>query len=148
MITIALPVISMLGLAGLAWLAGRRIHINVCPICFGVSGTWLWMLGARFAGLPVDATMLAVLLGASVVGGATRLEAHLAQGRSPLLWKTLAVAEGVAAAYGVTAERWDVVALAVLALLLLAAWFLLPRRSPGTDEEVVKNLEQQMKNCC
>jgi hypothetical protein len=146
--TIGFPVISVLGLAGLAWLAGGRTHFKVCPICFGVAGTWAWMLGARFAGLPVDATMLAVLLGASVVGGATRLEAHLAQGRSPLLWKTLAVAEGVAAAYGLVAQRWDVVALAVVALLLLAAWFLLPRRVAATDEAVVRKLEEQMKKCC
>lgn len=148
MTAVALAVASILVLAGLAWLAGKALRSPLCPICFGVGGTWLWMLAARFAGLPIDATMLAVLLGASVVGIAGQLEGRLPQGRSPLLWKTLALPVGFVAAYGLVAERWGVAAIAALALVLLAGLFLLPRRLAGTDEAVVKKLEQQMKKCC
>jgi len=146
--TVALALVSIFALAGLAWLAGRAPRFALCPICCGVVATWLWMLGARFAGFPVDATMLAVLLGASVVGIADQLESHLARGCSPLLWKTLTLPVGFAAAYGLAAERWNVAAIAGLALVLLAAWFLLPRRLAASDEAVVKKLEQEMKNCC
>jgi hypothetical protein len=146
--TFALAVISIFALSGLAWLAGRALRFTLCPICFGVAATWLWMLGARFAGFPVDATMLAVLLGASVVGIADQLESRLPRGYSPLLWKTLTLPVGFAAAYGLAAEHWNVAAVAALALVLLAALFLLPRRPAAADEAVVEKLEQQMKNCC
>jgi len=147
-VNITIPVVSIFVLAGLAWLAAKALRSTLCPICFGVAGTWLWMLGARFAGFPVDATMLAVLLGASVVGFAGQLEARLAQGRSALLWKTLALPTGFVAAYGLVAERWGMAAVAVVALVLLAALFLQPWRFDEKDESVVKKLEQQMKNCC
>lgn len=146
--TIALPMVSILVLACLAWLAGKALRSPLCPICFGVGGTWLWMLAARFAGFPIDATMLAVLLGASVVGIAGRLEGRLPQGRSPLLWKTLALPVGFVAAYGLVAERWVPAGIAALALVLLAGLFLLPRRLAGTDEAVVEKLEREMKKCC
>ncbi len=146
--TFALAVVSIFALSGLAWLAGRALRFTLCPICFGVAATWLWMLGARFAGFPVDATMLAVLLGASVVGIADQLESRLPRGYSPLLWKTLTLPVGFAAAYGLAAEHWNVTAVAALALVLLAALFLLPRRPAAADGAVVDKLEQQMKNCC
>ena len=145
---IAIPIASILILAGLAWFAAKALRSTLCPICFGVAGTWLWMLGARFAGVPVDATMLAVLLGASVVGIAGQIEGRLPQGRSALSWKTLALPPGFVAAYGLVEERWILAAIAVLALAILASVFLLPRRLAGNDEAVVRKLEQQMKNCC
>lgn len=146
--TFALAIISIFALAGVAWLAGRALRFTLCPICFGVAATWLWMVGARFAGFPVDATMLAVLLGASVVGIADQLEARLPRGCSPLLWKTLTLPVGFAAAYGLAAERWNVAVVAALALVLLAALLLLPRRLAAADEAVVDKLEQEMKKCC
>jgi hypothetical protein len=146
--TFALALVSIFVLAGLAWLAGKALRSSLCPICFGVAGTWLWMLVARFAGFPVDSTMLAMLLGASVVGIAGQLEARLPQGCSPLLWKTLTLPVGFVAAYGLVTERWHVAAISFFALVLLAALLLLPRHLAGTDEEVVKKLEHQMKNCC
>ena len=148
MTAVALALASIIVLAGLAWLAGKALRSPLCPICIGVGGTWSWMVAARLAGFAIDTTMLAILLGASVVGIAYQLEPRLAQGRSPLLWKALALPAGFVAAYGLAAERWGVAATASLALVLLAAFFLLPRRFALTDEAVVKKLQQQMKKCC
>lgn len=145
---IALSITSIFALAGLAWLGGKVLRLPLCPSCFGVAGTWVWMLGARSIGFPVDQTMLGVLLGASVVGIAAQLESRLPQGRSPLLWKALALPAGFVAAYGLAVERWNLAAIAVLALVLLAVLFLLPRPRAAADEEVVKKLEEQMKKCC
>ncbi|MBI2751913.1 MAG: hypothetical protein HYX46_00110 [Betaproteobacteria bacterium] len=148
MTAVALAVASIVFLASLAWLAGKEMRVSVCPICFGVAGTWLWMVGARFAGFAIDPTMLAILLGASVVGIAYQLEPRLPEGRSQLLWKALVLPIGFVAAYGLVAERWGVAGAAALALALVAAFFLLPRRPVRTDEAVVKKLQEQMKKCC
>ncbi len=143
-----LPIASMLALTLLAWLARKMTRLPVCPICLGVSGTWLWMLAARQGGLEMDATMLAVFLGASVVGSAQWIETRLPNGRSPLPWKTVALPAGFIAAYGLVAQRWGLAALAAAALASLAALFLRPPGAAEGDPEVVAQLEEQMKKCC
>jgi hypothetical protein len=139
---------SILALAGLAWAAGRLLRIPLCPICTGVALTWLWMLVARYLGVAVDAAMLSILLGGSVVGIAYQLEKRLAGTRSPLLWKTLFIPVGFAAAYGLVAAQWAMLAAALLVLLLLSAYFLWPRASVTTPSDAVQDLESKMKNCC
>lgn len=148
MTTLALTLVSVLGLAALTWLAGRAFRWPLCPICFGVGGTWLWMLVARQAGFAVDATMLAVLLAASVVAVTERLEGRLRQGPSRLLWKVLVLTAGLLLAYGVAAASWRIATVAGLAFLLPAAWALLPRRLPATHAAAVEKLEQEMTKCC
>jgi len=84
--TILLAVVSVLGITALAWAARRLLAAPVCPICAGVAGTWLWMLAGRELGYAADATVLAILLGATVAGSAYQLEKRLPPGRSRLLW--------------------------------------------------------------
>lgn len=119
----------------------------ICPVCLGVSGTWLWLLGARQAGFAVEPAVLAMLLGASVVAAVQWVEARLPAHRSASLWKALALPAGLVAAYGVVAEHWGEAALGTAALALLAALFL---RTPRTaiDPAVVAELEERMKKCC
>lgn len=148
MTSVVLPIASMLALTLLAWLAAKLSRLSVCPVCVGVSGTWLWMLVARLGGLAIDTAMLAILLGASVVGVAQWIETRLPQSRSPLLWKALALPNGFAAAYGLVAERWIVAAAAAAAFALLAALFLRPRRDVAGDPAVVAQLVERMKKCC
>ncbi len=148
MAIVLITAVSILVLAGLAWIAGKFLRFPVCPICVGVGATWIGMLAARFAGFAIDATMLAVLIGGSVVGIAYQLEKRLPGGRSRLLWKTLFFPTGFAAAYGVAVANWGMAATAAAALLLLSAVFLLPHRLSGTDDEVVEKLEKRMKECC
>ena len=147
MTTMLTAIASMLALTALAWLARKAWRWPVCPICVGVAGTWLWLLAARTAGLAVEPAVLAMLLGASVLGGAQWVEARLPAGRSPLLWKALALPVGFAAAYGLVAERWTEATLAALALAVLAAMFVRPR-GVGGDAAVVAELEERMKKCC
>lgn len=143
-----LAIASMFALTLLAWLVGKISRFSVCPVCVGVSGTWLWMLVARLGGFEVDAVMLAILLGASVVGVAQWIETRLPPGRSPLLWKALALPIGFAAAYGLVAERWIVAVAAAAAFALLAALFLRPPREVAGDPAMVAQLEERMKKCC
>lgn len=146
MTSLGLAIVSMLALTVLAWLAGKVSRFSVCPICVGVSGTWLWMLVARLAGFAVDTAILAIFLGASVVGVAQWIETRLPPGRSPLLWKALALLSGFTAAYGLVTERWILAAAAALALL--TALFLRPQREVAGDPAIVAQLEERMKKCC
>jgi len=148
MTVILITVLSILAITGLAWLAGKVLPFSICPICVGIAGTWLWMLTAQLAGFAVDAVMLAILMGGSVVGIGDQLEKHLPPGRSPLLWKTLFLTTGFVAAYGLAAALWNVMASAIIALLLLTAKFFIPRRQPDNNNAVVEKLKEAMKKCC
>ncbi len=148
MTIILITTVSLLAITGLAWLAGKVLPFPVCPICIGVAGTWLWMLAAQLAGFAPDPSMLAILLGGSVVGVAYQLEKHLPAGRSPLLWKTLFLPLGFMAAYGLAVPHWGLLAMVVAALLLLTAVFFVPRRHAGKNSAAVEKLERDMKKCC
>lgn len=148
MTIILITTVSILAITGLAWLARKVLPFPVCPICVGVAGTWLWMLAARLAGFAFDASMLPILLGGSVVGIAYQLEKHLPRGRSPLIWKTLILPTGFAAAYGLTVPQWSLLAMAGAALLLLTAVFFVPPRRSEKNSAAVEKLERDMKKCC
>ena len=148
MTVILITIISILAITGFAWLVAKILPFPICPICIGVAGTWLWMLAARFAGFAFDASMLAILLGGSVVGIGYQLEKHLPHGRSPLLWKTLFFPIGFVAAYGLTVPHWSLLAMAVAALLLLTAVSFVPRRHSEKNSAAVEKLERDMKKCC
>ncbi len=148
MTTILATLVSIWAIAGLAWAVRGRLPFPVCPICIGVGGTWLWMAAARLLGLAVDATMLAVLLGGSVVGIAYQLEKRLPPGRSPLAWKMLFMPAGFVAAYGLAAPHWILLAAGAAGLALLALVFLRAPSAPEKSSATVEKLEEQMKRCC
>lgn len=148
MTIILITTISILAITGLAWLARKVLPVPICPICVGVAGTWVWMLAGRLGGFEFDASMLAILLGGSVVGVGDQLEKRLPQGRSPLLWKTLFLPTGFVAAYGLAVGHWRLLAMAIIALLLLTAVFFVPRRQPQKNSAVVEKLKEDMKKCC
>lgn len=147
MSTILVAMMSMLALTGLAWIASRVSHLAICPVCIGISGTWLGLLAARSAGFAVDATVLGILLGATVLGVVQWRAEQLRQGSSALLWKALAIPIGSAAAYGLAAGLWSTAALAGLAFALLALAFQASRQAPE-DSAAVSQLEERMKRCC
>jgi len=148
MSTILVTLASVFGIAGAMWAARRLLGLPVCPICLGVGGTWLWMLVARELGHAIDATMLAVLLGASVVGLADLAEKRMPPGRSALLWKTLFIPSGAVAAYALVSQQWAVVAGASVVLVALAAYFLAAPAASQVRSSSVEELAAKMKNCC
>ena len=59
-----------------AWALNKILPVKICPICAGVSLTWLWMLfGMGYGLLLVDKYQLitAVLMGGSVIGITNKL---------------------------------------------------------------------------
>ena len=139
---------SILTIAGVVWVIRRLLHVALCPICLGVGGTWLWMLLARELGYPVDASMLAILLGGSVAGTAYLVEKRLPAARSALWWKTLFIPLGFVAAYAIATLQWVLLAVLVLALALLTVFFLRPSGASTETSEEVDELTRKMKNCC
>lgn len=146
--TILLTIASILALTSLAWAARKFTALPVCPICAGVAGTWLWMLAARALGVTIDATVLALLLGATVAGAAYQLEQRLPAGRSPLAWKAVFVPVGFVAAYGLLVPNWIVAGAGIAALCVVTWLFLVPPRNAARDEGAIEALEKQMKRCC
>jgi hypothetical protein len=140
--------VSILGIAALVWTVNRLLKTRWCPICLGVGGTWLWMIVARFAGVPIDPTMLSILLGGSVAGLSYLLERRLPQDRSKLVWKTLFIPIGFIGAYGVAAPDWSLFVGAMAAALILTAVFARATPTASADNATVADLERRMKDCC
>lgn len=148
MTVIVAALLSMAVITALAWAAKRLLRVPLCPICTGVAGTWMWMLAARYFGVPLDVAMLPVLLGGSAVGVAYQLEKRLPPGRSALLWKSLFIPLSLVAAYGIALPNWTALAAALAALLLLTGIFFMPPRLQAQDSAAVEKLQEQMKKCC
>lgn len=152
---IAITLASILILTALAWLLRRWFAGWLCPLCAGVAGTWMALLGAHSLGYPVELHLPAILLGGSVVGLASQGDQWLPERGETfrLAWKTLFVAAGFASAWYVTVPDLTglLVSLAALGAIALLPWAAKPARSQrgqrGASERV-QQLKAQMKNCC
>lgn len=150
--SIIIATISILVITGFVWSMKRLLRLRVCPICAGVSLTWLWMLaGVLTNQLPITNYQLpiAILMGGSVVGIAYQLEKRLPMGRSALFWKTLFIPAGFVAVYSLLAFSWIIFGAMVVILIFLALIFL--RRislHPQEENSKIKELEKKMEKCC
>ena len=149
---IAVVTISIFAITGFIWPLNRILLFKICPICAGVSGTWLWMLAAKFLGYEIDMLILAMLMGGSVVGIAYQIEKHLPSNHSPLLWKTLFIPFGFVAVYSVILSWWLVFIVLATILATLALIFTEQKKSDkatfAKKSSRVEELENKMKNCC
>ncbi len=146
---IILVTASILTITAAVWLVNKILPRHICPICVGVSGTWILMLAGVLTGfLPLESFRLpiGVLMGGSVVGIAYQIDKLLPANRS-LLWKTLFIPLGFALAQSVILGLW------IWAGILLAVEVILPIffvfwKNHRTESGKVKFLEEQMKKCC
>lgn len=149
---ILITTISILAIACFSLAINRLLPFKICPICAGVSGTWIWMLTLKFLGYEINLAILSMLMGGSVVGIAYQIEKKLAGGfygwRTPILWKIFFIPVGFVAVYGILEELWIVFSLAVLFLVLVATFFVLPREISGQSKAKIDELKEKMKSCC
>lgn len=142
--TIVVATVSIYILAGAAVLANRLLRTSVCPVCVGVSGTWIWMLAARAVGAPLEDAIILLLMGGSVVGIAYWLERRTAS--SSMAFKLLFIPAGMLAAWALVMSPWAVFVAAalpgVVSLLLLRQKKHVPRTANA------KALQERMKQCC
>ena len=139
---------SILAIAGAMWMIRRMLRIQLCPICLGVGGTWLWMLIARELDYAVNTTMLAILVGGSVAAVADQVEKRLPAHRSTLLWKTLFLPPAFAGAYALITRHWVLLVPVVIGLIGLTMFFLHSSGAAQESNENVDELTRKMKNCC
>ena|SRR3989344_8554364 len=116
--------------------------IKICPFCAGIAATWIWMLASFYLGYRIDQTILAMLMGGSVVGISYTLEKY---GESSLIARTIFIAAGFEAVYSLlNAERlWFLISI-LIAISVAGKHFLKGGAHSGRAAE----LEAKMKNCC
>jgi len=147
---IILAFASIVVITGLAWVVRQQLRwAFICPICVGVSATWLWLLGAYYFGYAVDLTLVSLLMGGSVVGIAYTSEKRLTPGKNGLLWKALFIPAGFGLVYSLLIEQWVAMAAALVVIVALLLIFFLVGRGPieATSDAAVL-LEEKMKQCC
>ncbi|MFA4845216.1 MAG: hypothetical protein WC654_01510 [Patescibacteria group bacterium] len=64
----------------------KQTPLGLCAICVAVSGTWILLLVLSALALPIDPLMIGVLMGMSVVGVMSKLEAVYLAYRLKHLW--------------------------------------------------------------
>ena len=72
-----IAILSILLITLIVWEINKKLPIQICSICAGVTLTWLWMfLGMWFGFLSVSRyeILVAVLMGASIGGLVTELK--------------------------------------------------------------------------
>ncbi len=70
-------ILSILILTCVVWVLNKKLPFQICPICAGVSLTWLWMLfgmGLGFLSVEKYQMVIAILMGGSVIGIVNKLE--------------------------------------------------------------------------
>ncbi len=155
---VLITVSSILIITAVVAALNRFLPFPLCPICSGVSATWLFLTAFVIAGfLEREAFMPLVLLlmGGTVVGISYQGERALLWAReNPLLWKTLVIIAGMPAAFW-AASRPNAGLLAAEAMILgaLAYIFFLAGGSSalaGPEKKSVRidELEKKMKDCC
>jgi hypothetical protein len=123
--------------------------IKICPICVVVSGTWILLLILRYFGQPIDLTLIALLMGGSVVGIAYTLEKKLPAGRSGMAWKFISIVGGFILVYGVLSAWWVLMSVGAIGAVVAGVVFLRAgKASPVADSKPAKELEDKMKQCC
>ena len=142
---------SILILTSAISLVKNKLKFEICPICAGVTLTWLWMLTGIILGKlsTIDYQLpTALLMGGTVIGLMSKLEPLIKQ-KFVLIWKTIFVVSGFIAAYNLIFNNWVIfsisVALAVTSILLLKTH---TTSKENQKSQQTKEFEEKMKNCC
>lgn len=145
-----IAIISIFSLAFVAVVLNKIIRRNlVCPICAGVSGTWLWMLAARALGYGIDVLIAGILMGGSVVGIAYQIDKRLTDMTKSVIFKMLFIPAGFSAVYGVLSAWWGVAGIALACAVVVGMVFGLGSRGGKPDSSSrVSELEAKMDKCC
>lgn len=151
---ILIPTISIIVLTGIVWIANRIFSIRVCPICAGISGTWIWMLATFFLGYEINLFILGTLMGGSVVGITYQLEKRFLIGKilhnKLLIWKTVFMVSGFITAYALASSEWIAFSLSA-AIITALSIFAVTQKSKVINKKQNKNVEQlekYMEDCC
>lgn len=145
---IIIATISIVCLSFLIRVTTRFLPFKICPICGGVSGTWIWLVSGSLLGYQIDLTIPALLMGGSVVGLAYQLDKKLSHESSSFLWKVIFIPAGFIVAYSILMERWWMFITIATLLSGVSFLFLSPDKKSNSDKETTKKLKEEMDKCC
>jgi hypothetical protein len=125
----------------------RLLNFRICTLCASVAATWLSMLLIHwFTPFPVDTTLLAILMGCSVVGIMYRFSAKTVIVYRPLTGLFFLLS-GTTLAYFLITLIFDPWSLAVLiSVFVLAYCFEISRKKRLSS--LGKKLEKRLEHCC
>ena len=143
--------LSIFVFTGIIWILNKKLPFQICPICAGVSLTWLWIFFGMFFGklLVVDYQLpTAILAGGTVVGLMSKLEEFIKK-KFVLIWKTIFVVSGFMAVYSLITNQWGIFAVGVIIDITVTLMF----KTYGAEKEnpdlkKIKELKEKMKRCC
>ncbi|MDP3880770.1 MAG: hypothetical protein Q8Q32_01125 [bacterium] len=142
MISLASVLIIIAVLFLLFLLLRAVFSLKVCAICAAVSGSWIVLLLLFYFGFGVDAVLIAILLGGSIVGLMYLLEGTLAKQygifRLPYFLSALVIAYML---LGGAIEIAAVFALATIWLLAIIVFW-------GRKKKGFKDLVKKIIECC
>lgn len=143
-------------IAGALAALNKKLPFKICPICAGVSGSWLILTAGvvlgRWSGdykLPI-----AMLMGATVAGIAFQGEARFDWAKKGIyMWKAPVVIIGMPVAYWLfkNMSLWTLVVEILFLSILIYYFFVRSSRSNSAehvDDRHVRELENKMKGCC
>ena len=143
-------------IASLVWMMNRILPFRICPVCVGVSLTWLLVLaGLNLGLLAADGWLLiaAIAMGGTVVGIAYQGEKRFnwAAGNA-MKFKLFVVLIGFLLVYlALNLVSW-VVFWAEISILGVVAYlyFIMPREieQKVKDPANIQEIEEKLKNCC
>lgn len=135
--------ISITIIYSIVWGINKIRVKKFCPICAGVSITWLWLLIALFFGYHFDTLLIGILMGASVVGLMYKLETTV--------WAHAFAAVGFAAVYFLLNQNWLWFGISLVLTVTLGIWQK-PRKVILPTERVInskaKEIEKKLEECC
>lgn len=144
-----IAIVSIVALTSIVWLITKTTQIKICPICAGVTLTWLWLLIAAFLDKVVFAdykVTITILMGGTVVGLMSQFEKKI-EIKFFLVWKTIFIIAGFIAVYSLTINLLWLSAIAVVVATIATILF----KSSEMVISSVSNIEEikgKMKSCC
>ena len=142
-----LTILSIWLISFIAALWNKLSYLKLCPICAGVSGTWIMFIALKFMGYEVNPVILALLLGGSVVGFSYKADKFVGS-KKIMAWKLAFIPVGFLAAYDLVYFSPRIfIWLAVLAVIVYMFIFY-KAKTREKEKDNIKNLEEKMKNCC
>lgn len=122
------------------------VRPKICPICAGVSGTWLWMLITYFIRPDlIQPLWLGILMGGSIIGIMYQIDKRLAGAMAWIIVKPLWVATGFGVVVALLLYEWSWLSLGLVILAVLGIMIVMTLLSPQNNSSKIL---EKLKNCC
>ncbi|MBI2552750.1 hypothetical protein HYW17_05630 [Candidatus Uhrbacteria bacterium] len=166
-----LAILLILIITGVVWFLNKLLPFKLCPVCAGVSSTWITLSVLVLSGIiptcPAPSLLwcgdssfiipISILMGGTVVGIAYQGEKSLHWVRRyPIAWKLAVMVVGFPLVYGaVQYMSWATLGVELVVLSGVVYVFFIRRGIHGephaphrSDAQNVQNIEKGLEQCC